>query len=119
MAENATRYYKKGDWNADCDICGRTYKASRLRLRWDGFMCCPQDWNPRQPQDFVRGVPDYQAPPWTRPEPPDQFITVALCTGNSATAYPGYAQPGCALPGFVSPLFVPIPPYGIPSPDDD
>jgi len=33
-------------------------------------------WEPRQPQDFVRGVADYQAPPWTRPEPQDQFIKV-------------------------------------------
>jgi len=39
-------------------------------------MVCEDDWEPRQPQDFVRGVADYQAPPWTRPEPQDQFIKV-------------------------------------------
>jgi hypothetical protein len=41
-------------------------------------------WEPRQPQDFVRGVADYQAPPFTRPEQSDSFIpfnfTQALST---------------------------------------
>jgi hypothetical protein len=41
-------------------------------------MCCDDDWEIRQPQDFVRGVPDTQIAPWLRPEPPDQFITFAF-----------------------------------------
>jgi hypothetical protein len=68
--------YDKGDWKADCDVCGRTYKASQLQKRWDGLMCCTQDWEIRQPQDFVRGVADTQVAPWTRPEPADQFIPI-------------------------------------------
>ena len=71
-----TPRYDKGDWIADCDVCGRKYKASILQKRWDGLMCCPDDWEIRQPQDFVRGVPDTQVAPWTRPEPQDQFITI-------------------------------------------
>ena len=47
--------YDKGDWIADCDVCGRKYKASELTQRWDGLMCCDDDWEIRQPQDFVRG----------------------------------------------------------------
>ena len=39
-------------------------------------MCCTQDWEIRQPQDFVRGVADTQVAPWTRPEPADQFIPI-------------------------------------------
>lgn len=66
-------YYAKGDYNTICDICGFKYKASRLKKRWDGFMCCEKDWEPRNAQDFVRGVKDVQALPWTRPEPPDKF----------------------------------------------
>ena len=53
--------YDSGDWKADCDVCGRTYKASKLKQRWDGLRVCQQDWEPRQPQDFVRGVPDNQS----------------------------------------------------------
>jgi hypothetical protein len=68
--------YDKGDWIADCDVCGRKYKASVLRQRWDGLMCCPDDWEIRQPQDFVRGVPDTQIAPWLRPEPNDSFVPV-------------------------------------------
>ena len=68
--------YDKGDWIADCDVCGRKYKASMLRQRWDGLMCCDDDWEIRQPQDYVRGVADIQTTPWTRPEPQDQFIVI-------------------------------------------
>ena len=68
--------YDKGDWIADCDVCGRKYKASELTQRWDGLMCCDDDWEIRQPQDFVRGVPDTQIAPWLRPEPADQFIVI-------------------------------------------
>jgi hypothetical protein len=39
-------------------------------------MCCPDDWEIRQPQDFVRGVPDTQIAPWLRPEPNDSFVPV-------------------------------------------
>jgi hypothetical protein len=35
-------------------------------------------WEPRQPQDFVRGVADYQAPPFTRPEQSDSFISISF-----------------------------------------
>ena len=71
-----TARYDKGDWKADCDVCGRTYHASILQQRWDGLMCCPDDWEIRQPQDFVRGVPDTQITPWSRPEPNNQFIEI-------------------------------------------
>ena len=71
-----TPRYDKGNWKADCDVCGRTYKASELQKRWDGLMCCRHDWEIRQPQDFVRGVADTQIAPWTRPEPADYFVPV-------------------------------------------
>jgi len=84
--------YKKGDWLGDCDVCGATRLASELKLRWDGLRVDARCWEPRQPQDFVRGVADTQAPPWTRPEPTDTFIVV--CNGN---AIAGFAIAGCAV----------------------
>jgi len=66
--------YVRGSWNCICESCGRLVKAGELRQRWDGFMVDEQCWEPRQPQDFVRGVADYQAPPFTRPEQSDIFI---------------------------------------------
>lgn len=66
-------YYAPGDWNVICDRCGFKYKASQLRETWDGLRVCSKDWEPRQPQDYVRGVRDNQAVPWTRPRPGDVF----------------------------------------------
>ena len=66
--------YDRGDWKCICDSCGRIVKASQLMKRWDGYMVDERCWEPRQPQDFVRGVADYQAPPFTRPEQSDTFI---------------------------------------------
>lgn len=68
--------YDKGDWIAMCDVCGRKYKASNLQKRWDGLMCCHEDWEIRQPQDFVRGVQDTQIAPWLRDEASDSFVPV-------------------------------------------
>lgn len=68
--------YDKGDWIALCDVCGRKYKASNLKKRWDGLMCCDDDWEIRQPQDFVRGIADTQIAPWLRDEPANSFVAV-------------------------------------------
>jgi hypothetical protein len=65
-------FYRKGQWNAICDECGQKFKASEMKKRWDGLMVCRADWNIRQPQDFVRGIPDPQAVPWSRP--PQQLV---------------------------------------------
>jgi len=64
-------YYAPGQWNAICDRCGFKFKSGELRLEWDNLRVCKACWEPRQPQDFVRGVKDKQTPPWTRPEPTD------------------------------------------------
>jgi len=75
--------YVRGSWNCICESCGRLVKAGELRQRWDGFMVDEQCWEPRQPQDFVRGVADYQAPPFTRPEQSDSFIPVTIIYDNN------------------------------------
>ena len=67
-------HYKHGDYNAICDKCGFKYKASQLRRTWDNLMVCKKDWEPRQPQDFVKGVKDKQTVPWARPEPENVFV---------------------------------------------
>jgi len=69
--------YKKRDWLADCQACGKTFYASELKKRWDGFMVCSKDYEIRHPQDFVRGIADTQAPPWTAPAPTATFTAVA------------------------------------------
>lgn len=68
--------YTSGDWLAICDSCGKQFKASSLRKRWDGLMVCEGDWEERHPQDFVRGVPDNMSVPWARDEPEDTFVPI-------------------------------------------
>ena len=84
-----------GDNNAICQICGRKYKASQLRKRWDGFLACKDDWHPRQPQDFVRGVKDNQQAPVISTETPDQFLVVCTLSGRSSTV--DYAIVDCSI----------------------
>lgn len=70
----ARDYYKLGDHNAICYVCGFKRKASEMLRRWDGVYVCREDWEPRQPQDFVRGPTKETPPAWTQPEPPDVFL---------------------------------------------
>lgn len=68
-------YWKPGDPSAICDRCGFKFKLSQLKKEWDGLMVCDQCWEPRQPQDFVRGVKDQRPIPDARPETPDQYVS--------------------------------------------
>lgn len=72
MSETGYRW-AKGDYNAVCYECGRKFKASELRRHWQGYFVCPEHWEPRQPQDFVRGIQDVQTVPWAQPME-DEFI---------------------------------------------
>jgi len=85
-------YYAHGDHNALCDVCGFKFKASELKQRWDGLMCCQQDWEPRHPQDFVRGIAETAVPDFIRPR---ETILAATCTPATCSAIPGVAGPGC------------------------
>jgi len=44
--------YIPGQYNVICDGCGRKIKSSEARMRWDGFLVCPQDWEPKHDQDM-------------------------------------------------------------------
>lgn len=48
--------------NAICDVCGFKYRASELKLRWDGLRVCAEDFERRHPQEFVRAVRPDKAP---------------------------------------------------------
>lgn len=61
-------FYKPGSWDVTCDVCGFKFKADQLKKRWDNLMVCSKDWEPRQPQDLIKSVPDKQSVPWTRPD---------------------------------------------------
>lgn len=64
-----------GDSKVICDCCGFLRKRSSCAVRWDQFFVCyPECWEPRQPQDFIRTIPgEGRAIPPCRPQTPDVF----------------------------------------------
>lgn len=74
-------YLELGDWNVECAVCGRKYKASECVRQsagvgppWASSMwVCQRDYRMRQPQDFVRGIPDRMEAPFVQPWGPDTF----------------------------------------------
>lgn len=61
-------YYADGQYNQICDQCGFKYKSKDMRKQWDGLQVCRTCWEPRHPQDFVKGVQDNQSVPVSRPD---------------------------------------------------
>lgn len=64
-----------GDWNVICDYSGFKILRSEARMTWDGYLVKKEFWEPRQPQDFVKGRKDDQTVPITRSEQSDKFLT--------------------------------------------
>jgi hypothetical protein len=89
-------FWAEGDFNAACSECGRKRKASKMVKNWQGQWRCPEHNEPRQPQDFVRGVQDIQTTPWVQMQ---RDIDVQVCTYNGLSAIPGVGIPGCSIPG--------------------
>lgn len=56
-----------------CDRTGFKLPVGTLVKEWTGAMVRPESWEPRHPQDFVRGRPE-KAGGSPRPEPTDTFI---------------------------------------------
>lgn len=90
-------YLKLGDWNAVCFECGRKRKASELKKHWQGYYVCPEHWEARHPQDFVRNVKDIETPPWTQPKPADVYIQHCTLAGTNSVA--GVGTAGCMMVG--------------------
>lgn len=84
-----------GDYNALCDSCGRKFKASTMRKRWDGLMVCSEDYEQRHPSDFLRVQKEKIAVPWSRPYGTDSFVGV--CTPEGSSGIAGYAVAGCSI----------------------
>lgn len=87
-------YLALGDWNVVCYECGFKRKASMMKRHWQGYYVCPEHWEPRQTQDFVRAIPDTQTPPWTQP-PSVVFRYTCDIPGQSATC--DYATATCSV----------------------
>jgi len=69
-------YFVSGEWNLICDVCSKKIKAHDAKTRWDGLVVCPDDFEHRHPQDYVKAKIDKITVPFTRPIPPSLFVSV-------------------------------------------
>lgn len=95
--------YKPGQWLAVCDRCGFEFLAKDLKKDWQGLMVCSNDYELRNPQDFIRVRPEKITPPWTRPEPVDDFIG-PVCTPISIQGRADLGASDCARADLVIPV---------------
>lgn len=76
MSKGRNPGYQPGNHWAICDRCGFAYRNNELKSTWDGLVVCEDDWEPRHPQDLLRGRADKIAPDGhVRPEHEDTFVT--------------------------------------------
>ena len=47
--------FVSSDHNVISDLSGQKYKRSDMRFTWDGLLVGSDEWEPRQPQDIIRG----------------------------------------------------------------
>jgi len=83
------RHYVPGDNYILDDLSGFKIRTSRARIIPGGITgnlaVAPQRWEPQQPQDFVKGVPDDQTVALSRPRQQNQFILLGtIVTEQSA-----------------------------------
>lgn len=50
--------WQAGNHWAECQRCGFEYRQKELKKEWTNLIVCPDCYEPRHPQDFVRAAPD-------------------------------------------------------------
>ena len=101
---SAVTYFADGQWKFTCALCGKSGKSGKAVKTWDNQYVCASHKEERNPQDFLRGIKENLALPWTSPAGIDQFVPLT-CTLQGKNAVPGYAVPGCAVPGYINMAF--------------
>lgn len=99
-------FFKSGEWNGYCQLCGRKEKSGRMERTWDGFYVCTRHKEVRNPQDRLRGVREDFKLPWYSPKIPSGGYVCALF---AKVAVPNLAVAGCVIPG-VSDAYSTLPP---------
>lgn len=78
-------HYKEGSYYVADDRTGFPQRAEETKREWTGLRVDQNVWEARQPQDLVKGVPDYQAVPDPRPLGPNVYAgPVAVQTSAAA-----------------------------------
>jgi hypothetical protein len=72
------RLIRPGDNVFVCDRSGQEHYASEGEMEWNGLFVHRSHYEPRQPQDFVKGLLDRQVVSITRPVQDPDFITTPI-----------------------------------------
>lgn len=80
------RYPHKPGPRAIDPISGFDVPWEDLVRQWDGEMVYRPFMDNRNPQDFVRGIPEKIGLPYARPEPPEESVALPLLWEDGATA---------------------------------
>lgn len=67
-------FYKPGSWYRIDELSGFKVRAEKTKKTWYGTYRADDNWEPRNAQDFVRGVADDQTVPDARPPAPPTFV---------------------------------------------
>ena len=78
FARGNANFLRHGSNNVIDDRSGWKMKVEDCKYEWNGFFVRDQDWEERQPLDFLEGIPDNQNPEVSRPEGPNSFITTKV-----------------------------------------
>lgn len=81
-------HFVMGDYYRICDRTGFKRRARKTQMEWNGLIVWKDVWEARQPQDFVKGVPDNQTVPMPRPRQVNSFL------GNLTTTLTANAGAG-------------------------
>lgn len=81
------RHYIGGSYYRICDRTGFKVRAEKTNKQWNNRIVRDKSWEPRQPQDLVRGTVDDQSVSEPRPRQIDTFIgplgTVTAVAANA------------------------------------
>ena len=69
-----TDRYRDGDHAVICDRTGFRVYASQAKREWNGLLVREQSWEPRHPQDTIRGVPERSRVTDPRPRQANRFL---------------------------------------------
>lgn len=112
-------WFKSGEWNVFCMVCNRKIKSGDALKRWDGLIVCQDDYENRQPLDFLRARQERITVPFTADTSFNQFNgptypPYPFCTQEGASGESGFAMAGCMRPSLGFPNGLPVPQPEIP-----
>lgn len=63
-----------GTWTCVDDRTGFRLLNTQVQFEWNGLLVYDRVWEVRQPQDYLRGIPDNQSVPYARPMQEPLFL---------------------------------------------